>query len=64
LLIAADVEGVDLPAIGGILFIVGIVGLIVSVVQNAIPQSRSRRERYVSRDGNHIIEDDFATRLH
>ena len=62
--ITADVEGVDIQAIGVILFVVGIVGLIVSVVQNSIPQFRSRRERYVSADGNHVIEEDFDTRVH
>ena len=62
--ITADVEGVDIEAIGVILLIVGVVGLLVSLVQNAIPQFRARRERYVSPDGNHIIEEDYDTRVH
>jgi len=61
--ITADVEGVDLKAVGVILLIVGIVGLVVSVVQNSIPQFRARRERYVSSDGHHIVEEDFDTRI-
>ncbi len=57
--VTADVEGIDIGVVGVILLIVGIVGLIVSLAQDAMPQLRSRRDRYISADGRHIVEEDY-----
>ncbi len=57
--ITANVEGIDIDVVGIILLIVGIVGLIVAVVQDSVPQMRSRRDRYISADGRHIVEEDY-----
>lgn len=59
--ITQEVEGVDLDALGLVLMAVGIIGLIVSLVQEATPHIR--RERHVSEDGRHIVEEDWEARI-
>ena len=59
--IDAAVDGVDLVAVGYILMGAGLLALIAAAIKGAgfmaMGNSRMRRERHVSPDGNHVVEE-------
>ena len=53
--------GFDLHAIGIILLVVGIVGLLASLVRGSFLGFTTTRERHVSTDGRTVVESERAT---
>jgi hypothetical protein len=53
--------GFDLHTIGIILLVVGIVGLIASLVRGSFLGFTTTRERHVSSDGRTVVESERAT---
>ena len=53
--------GFDLHAIGIILLVVGIVGLLASLVRGSFLGFSTTRERHVSTDGRTVVESERAT---
>ena len=53
--VEAEIGGLDIDAIGVILMVIGAVGFVVGVVQSR--RMRTRTERHVSADGQHVVED-------
>jgi hypothetical protein len=53
--------GFDLHAIGIILLVVGIVGLIASLVRGSFLGFSTTRERHVSTDGRTVVESERAS---
>jgi hypothetical protein len=53
--------GFDLHTIGIILLVVGIVGLIASVMRGSFLGFTTTRERHVSSDGRTVVESERAT---
>jgi hypothetical protein len=53
--------GFDLHTIGIILLVVGIIGLIASLVRGSFLGFTTTRERHVSSDGRTVVESERAT---
>ena len=53
--------GFDLHMIGIILLVVGIVGLLASLVRGSFLGFTTTRERHVSTDGRTVVESEHAT---
>jgi hypothetical protein len=56
-----NTTGFDLHAIGIILLVVGIVGLIASLVRGSFLGFTTTRERHVSTDGRTVVESEHAS---
>jgi len=56
-------SGFDLHTIGIILLVVGIVGLIASLMRGSFLGFRTTRERHVSTDGRTVVESERATQF-
>jgi hypothetical protein len=56
-----NTSGFDLHTIGIILLVVGIVGLIASLVRGTFMGFSSSRERHVSTDGRTVVESERTT---
>jgi hypothetical protein len=55
----AAVDNVSLVAVGVILMVVGLIGLVVAMTQGTFTGFRS--ERHVSPDGRHVVEKTHTT---
>ena len=53
--------GFDLHTIGIILLVVGIVGLLASLIRGSFIGFRSTRERHVSSDGRTVVESEHTS---
>ncbi len=56
-----NTSGFDLHTIGIILLVVGIVGLIASLVRGTFMGFSTSRERHVSTDGRTVVESEHTT---
>ena len=56
--IEAGVEGVDLDAVGVIFMVTGGIAFVTGAIRGSFAGLRTRRERAVSADGHHVVEEE------